>query len=205
MENTKNISLWPIAAGAVAIFGIVYCVKKKQRDDEDHAETQQQVALIESEYEETAQNIGNNSNMASLAQQFYPAFNITRINGQYVIGNFFSSASERQQFYDLAEQCTNLQDLMYYFNQLTDNKVPFLDAITRSDLSDEGKKNTLNLLRVQKVVSNDNGTSLGVYKGIAPNGMVEVAHFEANRFSADNWLDERDLFNANNVTIVNPV
>lgn len=205
MEENKNKWLWPVTVGAVAIFGIVFFYNKKKRQDEDIAEAQEQVALIESEYNETAQNIGNNSNMAALAQQFYATLGITRVMGNFIVGNVFTSVSERQALYNLAILCTNLKDLIFYFNQLTDNALPFLEAISRSDVSDEGKNNILGLLRVQKVVDKRTGESLGAYKGIAQNGMIEAAQFEANRFSDDNWFDDRQLYNANNVSIVNPL
>lgn len=204
-DSKKNTWLWPVTLGAVAVFGIIYFSKKKKKDDEHIAEAQEQVALIQSEYDETASNIGNNSNMAALAQQFYTTLGISRYMGQYIIGNYFTSASERQALYNLALMCTNLNDLIFYFNKLTDNAVPLLEAISRADVSDEGKNNILSLLRVQKVVDNRTGQSLGAYKGTAQNGMIEAAQFEANRFSDDNWFDDRELYNKNNVTIVNPI
>lgn len=204
--NKKQKSwLWPVVGGAVAIFGIVYLYKRKKRQDAIIAQEQEIIALIESEHDETAVNIGNNSNMAELAQQFYSTLGISRYMGQYFVGNVFTSVSERQALYNLAIKCTNLKDLMQYFNKLTDNALPFLEAISRSDVSDEGKKNILGLLRVQKVVDKRTGQSFGAYKGVAQNGMVEAAKFEANRFSEDNWFDDRELYNANNVTIVNPL
>lgn len=201
----KNTWLWPVVGGTVAILGIVYLYKRKRRQDAIIAREQEIVALIESDHDETAVNIGNNSNMAELAQQFYTTLGISRYMGQYIVGNVFTSVSERQSLYDLAIKCTNLKDLIQYFNKLTDNELPFLEAISRSDVSDEGKTNILGLLRVQKVVDNSTGQSLGAYKGIAQNGMIEAAKFEANRFSDDSWFDSRELYNKNNVTIVNPV
>lgn len=204
-SSKKNTWLWPVVGGAVAIFGIVYLYKRKKRQDATIAQEQEIVALIESDHDETALNIGNNSNMAELAQQFYSTLGISRYMGQFIVGNVFTSVSERQALYNLAIKCTNLKDLIQYFNKLTDNALPFLEAISRSDVSDEGKTNILGLLRVQKVVDNRTGQSLGAYKGTAQNGMIEAAKFEANRFLDDNWFDDRELYNKNNVTIVNPI
>ena len=205
MADNKAKWVWPVAVGAVAVFGIVFFVRKKRRDNERYAEAQEQIALVESNFDETTQNMGNNQNMAELAQKFYTNLGVTRYGGTYIVGNFVPTALERQELYNCALLCTSLQSLMQYFNQLTDNQLTFLDAINRSDLSNEGKTNVLSLLRVQKIVDKATGKVLGAFKGYAQNGMAEGAWFETNAIFPDDWKSNTQLFNSNNVEIINPV